>query len=75
MNLEPVIESSQKDKKKYLVIIYMESRKMVLMSLFEDGNRDADIENRLVDTVGEGEFRTNLERVIEIYINTLAYVK
>ena len=75
MNLEPVIESSQKDKKKYLVIIYMESRKMVLMSLFEDRNRDADIENRLVDTVGEGEFRTNLERVIEIYINTLAYVK
>ena len=33
--------------------MYMESRKMVLM------NRDTDIENRLGDTAGGGEGRTN----------------
>ena len=31
----------------------MESRKMVLVNLFAGSNRDADIENRLVDTVGK----------------------
>ena len=31
-------------------------------------NRDADIENGLVDTAGEGEWGTNLESSIEIYI-------
>ena len=45
------------------------------MSLFEDRSRDADVENRLVDTVGEGESGTNLESIIEIYINILPYVK
>ena len=30
-------------------------------------NRDADIENGLVDTAGEGEWGTNLESSIEIY--------
>ena len=34
---------------------------------------DTDIENRLVDTVGEGEGRTNGEDSIETY--TLPYVK
>ena len=33
----------------------MESRKMVLMILFAGSSREADIENRLVDTAGEGE--------------------
>ena len=37
----------------------MESRKMVLMSLFAGRNRDRDIENRLVVTAGEGEGGTN----------------
>ena len=37
----------------------MESRKMVLMNLFSGRNRDADIENRLVDTAGEGEDGAN----------------
>ena len=47
MNLEPVIQSevSQKEKNKYWNI-YMEFRKMVLMSLAE---------NRLLDSVGGGE--------------------
>ena len=50
MNLEPFIQSevNQKEKYKYhmLMHIYMESRKMVLMNL---------IENRLVNTVVEGQ--------------------
>ena len=31
----------------------MESRRMVLVNLFAGSNGDADIENRLVDTVGK----------------------
>ena len=51
MNLKPLIQSkaSQKEKKNHKEKsrhIYMESRKMVLMNL---------VENRLVDTVAEGE--------------------
>ena len=36
MNLEPIIQSevSQKEKDKYSIHIYMESRKMVLKNLF-----------------------------------------
>ena len=37
----------------------MESRKIVLMSYFQGRNGDADIENRLVDTEGEGDDGTN----------------
>ena len=33
----------------------MESRKMILMNLFAGQPGDADIENRLMDTVGKGE--------------------
>ena len=33
----------------------MESRKVILMNLFAGQPGDADIENRLMDTVGEGE--------------------
>ena len=55
MDLESVIQSevSQKEKNKYnmLTHIYMESKKkMVLMNLGEDRNKDADIENGLEDT-------------------------
>ena len=35
-------------------------------------NRDADIENRLLDIVGEGEGGTNSESIIETYV--LSYV-
>ena len=31
----------------------MESRKMVLMNLFTGQNRDAEVEKRFMDTVGE----------------------
>ena len=37
----------------------MESRKTVLMNPFAGSNGDTDIENRLVDIVGEGKGGTN----------------
>ena len=46
---------------------------MVLINLFQGSNADTDIENRLVDTVGEGEGGTNWESNMETY--TLPYVK
>ena len=50
MNLEPLLQSeiSQKEENKYHILmdIYMESRKMVLMNLVENG---------LVATAGKGE--------------------
>ena len=45
----------------------MESRKMILMNLFAGQERDADIKNRLVDTVRGGEGGTNSESRIETY--------
>ena len=36
-------------------ITFLESKKMVLMNKFAGSSGDADIQNRLVDTVGEGE--------------------
>ena len=49
-------EASWKKKNKYCISMHiMESRKMVLMSILQGSNGDADIENRLVDTIGEGE--------------------
>ena len=59
MNLVSVIQSevSQKKKNKYCLLthIYMESRKVVLMTLFAGPNRDTNVENGLADTAGEGE--------------------
>ena len=62
MNLEAVIQSEvrQKQKSTYMLkYIYMKSRKMVLMNLFTEKKWRPDIENEFVDTVGEGESRTN----------------
>ena len=45
-----------------LMHIYVKSRKLILINLFSCRNRDADIENRLVDTEGEVEVG-QIERV------------
>ena len=50
----------------------MESRKMILMNLFAGRNGDMDIENRPVDTGGEGESGTKGESSINIYIQPCA---
>ena len=56
MKLEAIIQSeaSQKEKYQYSILthIYMEFRKMVTMTLYE---RDTDVKNRLLHSVGEGE--------------------
>ena len=51
MSLEPVRQSevSQKEKNKYCTLTH------IYGIYLQDSNGDADIKNRLVDTVGEGE--------------------
>ena len=51
----------------------MESRKMVLMNLLAGQQWRHRLEDRLMDTVGEGEGRTNWESSVETY--KLPYVK
>ena len=51
----------------------MESRKMILLNLFEGEQWDAGIENRLVDTIWEGEGGMTWESNMETYISP--YVK
>ena len=48
-------------------LMYMESRKLVLMNLSAVQWWDADIGNRLVDIVGEGEGGMNWESSIVTY--------
>ena len=49
---------------------YMESRKMVLMNYSQGSNGDADIENRLVDKVGERKERVRwMERIAQKHIH------
>ena len=51
----------------------MESRKTVLMNLVAGNSGGGNIENRLMDTVGEGEGETNWESSVETC--TLPYAK
>ena len=59
MELEPIIQSevSQKDKDQYSILmhIYMEFKKMVTIPYIQNRQRDTDVQNRLLDSVGEGE--------------------
>ena len=62
MNLEPVTQSeiSQKEKNKCCILTHIEeSINTVLMSLLQERNGDADLENGLVRTVREGEDGTS----------------
>ena len=60
MKLEPIIQSevSQREKHRYSILtyIYMEFRKMGNDDwIMRDSKRDTDVQNRLSDSVGEGE--------------------
>ena len=59
MKLEPIIQSevSQKEKHQYSILthIYLEFRKMVMMTLYTRQKRDTDVKNRLLDSEGESE--------------------
>ena len=69
MDLECIMknEVSQREKNKYHILMYMKSRKIVLMKLFSR-KKITEVENRLVDTVGEENSRTNWESIIDMYI-------
>ena len=56
IDLETVIQSevSHKKKNKYCTLMfYLESRKLVQMTLFAKRNRNKDIENKCMDSNGE----------------------
>ena len=53
--------------------IYMEFRKMVTRPCMRDSNRDTDVQNSLLDSVGEGEGEMIWENDTETCI--LSYVK
>ena len=66
MKLEPIIQSevSQKDKGQYSILmhIYIESRKMIAITLYAKQKKRHRCQNRILDSVGEGEggmFREN----------------
>ena len=79
INLESVIQSevSQKEKNKYCMLTHIYGiQKNGVMNLFAEKQQrygDSDMENGLVDTVGEGDSGTNGENSIDIY--TLQCVK
>ena len=52
MNLEPVIQNEIRKRKTSIIyqLIYMTSRKIVLMNYLQGRNGDADVEKELVDT-------------------------
>ena len=58
MNLESFIrnEVSQKEKNRFRILMHIYGIwKDGMMNYWQGSSRDADIENRIVDTVGEGE--------------------
>ena len=57
MKLEPNIQSEVKSERKTPIYqrIYMEFRKMVMITLYARQKRDTDVKNRLLDSVGERE--------------------
>ena len=69
MKLEPVLknEVSQRKKNKYHILMYMKSRKIVLMNLFAR-KKITEVENRILDTVGEENSRTNWESINDMYM-------
>ena len=72
MSLEPIIQS--REKKLYIINTYIWNlERLYWWTYFQGSSGDADKENRLVYTVGEGEGGMNGERSVETYI--LTYVK
>ena len=71
MKLEPIIQSEVARKIKANTVyqhIYMEFRKMVMITLYAKQKKDTDVQNRLLDSVGEGEGGMFQENSIETYI-------
>ena len=71
MNLEPVIEGSKSEREKqisYINAYTWNLEKWYWWAYLNGRNRDAYVENKLMDTVGEGQGRINWESSIDIYI-------
>ena len=76
MNLEPITQSKvrQKEKNKYCMLTHLWNLETwYWLTYLQGNNRDADVENRFVDTVGDGEDGTNWDSSTETY--TLPNVK
>ena len=77
MNLEPSIQWSQSEREKQIYIgintYIWNLERWYWWAYLQGSNGDADIDNRLVDTVGKGEGGTNWESSIETY--TWPYIK
>ena len=76
VELESVIQSkvSQKEKKKYINAYIWHLERWYWWTYFQGRNRDTDIENELVDTMGEEEGGMSWERSIW-HIYTTMYKK
>ena len=74
LNLEPIIQRNEKEKHVLCINAYIRNlEKWYWLTYLQGMNREADIENILVDTAGEGEGGTSWESSIETY--TLPDVK
>ena len=60
-------KSEREKQESYINTYIWKLEKWYWWTCLQVSNRDADIENRLVDTVGEGEGGTNQESNIETY--------
>ena len=67
-NLEPVIQNEVRKKKTNTALTRIWNLKKQWWTYLQGRNGDADVESGLVDTVGEGEIKTNGEISINIYI-------
>ena len=66
MNLEPIMQSkvSEKEKNKYRILTHIYG---IQKRQQQGSNGDADIKNRLVNTVGQAQGGTTYTMYIEIY--------
>ena len=68
MNLEPFIQSEVKSEREKLINAYLWNlEKCYWWTHLQSRNRDADTENRFVDTAGKGEGGINWKRGTETY--------
>ena len=70
MKLEPIIQSevSQKDKDQYSILTHIYGIKKMVTKHMQNRKRDTDVQNRILDPVGEGEGGMFGEKSIETCI-------
>ena len=73
MNLDPVVQSEWSKSEREKQILYINTyicnlEKWYWWTYLHGRNRDADVQNELLDTAGEGEGGKNWESSLETYI-------